>query len=116
MTEPYTLPRGGKLRAAGLYPFWLFGMWVSGLLGCWVATQYLAHQWQYASYLGMPWLTLSAYRLYAPWEGLFWLWRWVFQRDLWPLWWAAAQWGGGTAVVGWIIVTLAMIYRARTVG
>jgi len=73
--ELYRLPAGGRIRAAGLYPVWVIGTYSGIVLSVWSATQWLAHQWQYADGLGEPWLTMGGWKLYAPWQCAVWWWR-----------------------------------------
>jgi len=73
--ELYRLPAGGRIRAAGLYPVWVIGIYSGVVLSVWAATQWLAWQWAYADGLGAAWLTLGGSKLYAPWQCGVWWWR-----------------------------------------
>jgi type IV secretion system protein VirD4 len=114
--ELYRLPAGGRLRAAGLYPVWVIGIYSGVVLSVWVATQWLAWQWAYADGLGPAWLTLGSWKLYAPWQCVLWWWRLhtVPQAD--------AVLRGALDVMAWVLIgsigctTLMVIRRARQVG
>lgn len=112
----YRLPPGGRLRAAGLYPVWVVGMWSSVVLSIWAATQWLAHQWSYAPSLGPAWWTIWQWKLYAPWQGAVWWWWFRTVPHLDPL------WRGAIDVMVWTLVSsacglsLVVLRRARSVG
>jgi len=114
--ELYRLPAGGRIRAAGLYPVWVLGMWGGGVLALWAGTQYLAQQWAYAPALGPAWLQLGHWKLYPLWQGVLWAWWGHNSASIRPQLAGAMSVMLWTALGTWTMTTIIVLRRARQVG
>ena len=72
---PYRLPLPRPYSAGGVWLWGVIAELLTLLVGPWAATQYMAAQYYYASWLGKPWVVLIV-PIYKPWQFFLWLWQW----------------------------------------
>jgi hypothetical protein len=53
------------------------GFWGGVLIALWVGTQWMAYQWEYPPALGVGWMRVGWFTLYAPWQSVGWAWHCV---------------------------------------